>query len=96
MVVAIASDEGEGFLGNPALLAVSYAHLAPLLEPAVKYRHLASLVKDEEVVAIIGRRTLDCDGWRDDDAAGVNLLIVLLLQGTNVGKHRDEQEQNSR
>ena len=49
-----------------------------------------------EVVAIVGRCALDCDGRRGNDAACVNLLEVLLLQGTNIGKNGDEQKQNCR
>ena len=88
--ITLASDEVEGVLGNPAYLAVGDAHLAPFLEAAVPYFHLASFVKDEEVVAVVGRCALDRYGWSRDDSACMGLLKVLLLQGADVGKHGEE------
>ena len=58
-VGSFALDEVESFLGNPAYLAVSDAHFAPFLEAAIEDLHLTSLVKNEKIVAIIGRRTLN-------------------------------------
>ncbi len=92
----IASDEVEGLLGNPALFAVGNGYFAPFVETAVEDFDLTSLVQDKEVVAVVGRCALDCDGRRGNDAACVNLLEVLLLQGTNIGKNGDEQKQNCR
>ena len=95
-MVALTLYEAERLLGDPALFAVSNAHFAPFFEAVVEDFDLASLVKNEEVVTVVGWCTLDCNGWRNDDSASMNLLEVLLLQGTNVGKYGDEQKQNCR
>ena len=95
-MAAVALDEVERLLGNPALLAVGDGHFAPFLEAAVEYFDLTSLVKDEEVVAILGRSTLDGHGRSGNDAARMNLFEVLLLQGADVGKDGDKQQKNCR
>lgn len=95
-MAAFALDEVEGLLGNPALLAVGDGNLAPLFEAVVEDFDLTSLVKDEKIVAVVGRCTLDCDGRSRDDSTCMNLLEIVLLHGANVGKYAYEQKQNCR
>lgn len=95
-MVTLTLNEAERLLWNPALFTVCYAHFAPFFEAAIEDFDLASLVKNEEIVTVVGWCTLDCNGWRNDNSASMNLLEILLLQGTNVGKYGDEQKQNCR
>ena len=91
-----ASDEVECLLGNPALLAVGNGNLAPFLEARVEDFHLTSLVKDEKIVAVVGRSALDCDGRGCDDSARMGLLEGTLLPAADVGEAGDDQHKNCR
>ena len=53
-------------------------------------------MEDEEVVAVVGRRTLDGYGRSGNDAARMGLLEVPLLHGADIGEDGEEQQDDCR
>ena len=80
------------FTLNPSLLTVGEADLLPLLHRTVSDDHLRTLVEDEEIGTVGGRRTLHRHRWGEDDGSLTVEQVFLLLPGEDVGSHEEQKQ----